>query len=122
MFYRDYVLAIINEFFDRYVNHECKIKIEIKWISTDSNLRKEACVDCGLCKLTCPVINYTYEKRKEYSNAQVGYAARNKDYNQRLISSSGSIFPVLAEYILERKGLVVGIAYDNYYNAEPCNL
>ena len=81
-------------------------------------VNQKACVDCGLCQLTCPVINYKYDKRKEYSNAQIGYAARNKDYDQRLISSSGSIFPVLAEYILERKGLVVGVAYDDIFNAE----
>lgn len=77
---------------------------------------QNACVDCGLCQATCPVIHYDYEKRKEYSDAQIGYAARNINYNQRLISSSGSIFPVLAEYVLEKGGIVVGIAYDEDFN------
>lgn len=80
-------------------------------------INQDACVDCGLCQDTCPVIHYDYEKRKVYSDAQIGYAARNKNYNQRLISSSGSIFPVLAEYFLEQGGIVVGVAYDEEYNA-----
>lgn len=80
-------------------------------------INQDACVDCGLCQDTCPVIHYDYEKRKVYSDAQIGYAARNKNYNQRLISSSGSIFPVLAEYVLEQGGIVVGVAYDEEYNA-----
>lgn len=78
---------------------------------------QNACVDCGLCQVICPVIHYDYEKRKVYCDAQIGYAARNKNYNQRLISSSGSIFPVLAEYVLEEGGIVVGVAYDKDYNA-----
>ena len=80
-------------------------------------INQESCVDCGLCQASCPVIHYDYAKRKEYSDAQIGYAARNKNYDQRLISSSGSIFPVLAEYIIEKGGVVVGIVYDEKFNA-----
>ena len=80
-------------------------------------INQEVCTDCGLCQATCPVIHYDYAKRRYYSNAQIGYAARNKNYNQRLISSSGSIFPVLADYIIEKGGVVVGVAYDEDYNA-----
>ncbi len=81
-------------------------------------INQDLCVDCGLCHVTCPVIHYDYGKRKDYSDAQIGYAARNKNYNQRLISSSGSIFPVLAEYVIEKEGVVVGVAYDDGYNAK----
>lgn len=81
-------------------------------------INQDACVDCGLCQSVCPVIQYDkrQEQRNEYNDAQVGYAARNRNYSQRLISSSGSIFPPIAEWILENNGVVVGAAYDDQFN------
>lgn len=81
-------------------------------------INQDACVDCGLCRSVCPVIQYDkrQEQRNEYNDAQVGYAARNRNYSQRLISSSGSIFPPIAEWILENNGVVVGAAYDDQFN------
>lgn len=81
-------------------------------------INQELCVDCGLCQSNCPVIHFNLEKHKSYSNAQLGFAARNRNLSQRLISSSGSIFPPIAEWILEQEGLVVGTAYDNVFNAK----
>lgn len=79
-------------------------------------INQNVCVDCGLCQASCPVVNYNYDKRIKYSDVQIGYAARNKNLEQRLISSSGSIFPVLAEYIIDKGGIVVGVAYDEQFN------
>ena len=83
-------------------------------------ITQDVCVDCGLCQSVCPVIQY--DKRQELrdanNDAQIGYAARNRNYAQRLISSSGSIFPPIAEWILEQKGLVIGAAYDKQFNVE----
>lgn len=81
-------------------------------------INQDACVDCGLCQANCPVIHFDLEKRKAYSNAQQGYAARNRNLPQRLVSSSGSIFPPIAEWILENGGVVVGTAYDENFNAK----
>ncbi len=81
-------------------------------------INQDTCMDCGLCQASCPVINYEYRKRKDYSDTQKGYAARNVNYEQRLISSSGSIFPVIAEYILDNGGIVVGVAYDEKFNTK----
>ena len=81
-------------------------------------INQDACVDCGLCQANCPVINFDFEKRKIYSKAQLGYAARNRNLTQRLVSSSGSIFPPIAEWILEQGGIVVGTAYDDDFNAK----
>ena len=78
----------------------------------------DTCVDCGLCQANCPVIHFDLEKRKAYSNSQQGYAARNLNMSQRLVSSSGSIFPPIAEWILENGGVVVGTAYDEDFNAK----
>lgn len=81
-------------------------------------INQEACVDCGLCQSVCPVLQYEKRKdvREKNSDAQIGFSARNKNYSQRLVSSSGSIFPPIAEWILDNNGLVVGAAYDNDFN------
>lgn len=81
-------------------------------------INKEACIDCGLCQAVCPVLQYDKRQTLRIANndAQIGYAARNKNYEQRLISSSGSIFPPIAEWILENNGIVVGVAYDDQFN------
>lgn len=81
-------------------------------------INQEACVDCGLCQSVCPVLQYENRKdiRVKNSDVQIGFSARNKNFSQRLVSSSGSIFPPIAEWILDNNGLVVGAAYDNDFN------
>lgn len=76
------------------------------------------CVNCDLCKKVCPVIHFDEIKDKveEDNSQQIAYAARNKNYEQRLISSSGGIFPVIAEYVLKKGGYVVGAAFDDNFN------
>lgn len=78
------------------------------------------CIDCGLCQKVCPPLHYEErtDKRLKKNSVQRGFAARNKNYEQRLISSSGSIFAVLAQYVLSMGGAVVGVAYDDIFNAE----
>lgn len=66
------------------------------------------CINCGLCKKICPVLNTKY--CKSISECYVGY---NKDKNERLNASSGSIFSLIADYILENNGIVVGASFDD---------
>ena len=82
-------------------------------------INQSSCIDCGLCQSVCPVLQYDKRQpqRSDNNDAQKGYAARNKNFEQRLISSSGSIFPPIAEFILENGGVVVGTAYDKHFNA-----
>lgn len=68
---------------------------------------QDKCIDCGLCKRTCPVLN-----TKENESINKCYVGYNKDSNERLNASSGSIFSLLANYILDNKGIVVGAAFD----------
>ena len=81
-------------------------------------VNQDRCIDCGACQTVCPVIQYDKRAEKRYANnnVQIGFVARNKHYEQRLISSSGSIFPHIATWILESGGIVVGAAYDEKYN------
>ncbi len=78
------------------------------------------CVDCGLCQIVCPVIQYSNknELRNDFCDIQRGYAARNVNIQQREISSSGSIFPPIAEWIIDKGGVVIGTAFDDSFNAK----
>ena len=67
----------------------------------------ETCVDCGLCEKVCPVINQDSEREP----LEV-YAAKNDDESIRLQSSSGGIFTLLAEKIIEDGGVVFGARFN----------
>ena len=69
----------------------------------------EKCVECGMCERACP-----WSKSVENPNAAnlqpKTVAAYAKDELVRLQSSSGGIFTVLAERVLDDDGVVVGVA------------
>lgn len=67
----------------------------------------DACIDCGLCEKVCPFI-HPYEERKP----KEVLAAINKDEEVRLQSSSGGIFTLLAESVIDEGGVVFGARYD----------
>lgn len=71
---------------------------------------RSLCVDCGLCERVCPIHNY-----EKHPQPELAYAACNRDVNERFRSSSGSIFSILARYVMERKGIVFGAAMDEHF-------
>ena len=72
-------------------------------------INKEKCINCGLCVKVCPQL-------KDIKNADEGfpqaYAMRNKNDEELKGSSSGGIFSIIANYVLENNGVVFGAAYD----------
>ena len=69
----------------------------------------EKCVKCGMCERACPWSNPVENPNiAEVSPKTV--AAYAKDESVRLQSSSGGIFTVLAESVLDDGGVVVGVA------------
>lgn len=64
------------------------------------------CVECGLCEKVCPVIHQE-EGRKPIDV----YAARNKNERIRIQSSSGGIFTVIAESVINSGGVVFGAKF-----------
>lgn len=65
------------------------------------------CIECGMCEEVCPVI-HPHEARIPTAV----YAAINRDERAREASSSGGIFPLLAEGILAEGGVVFGAAFN----------
>ena len=65
------------------------------------------CINCELCAQICPVIN-----SKPTINDPVAYAVINKNLNVRNNSSSGGVFSLIANLVLENKGVVFGAAFD----------
>ena len=74
-------------------------------------INKEKCIDCDMCKKVCPIIN-----KNEIENEPKAYACINKDEETRLKSSSGGIFTLLAETILDLKGVAFGAQFDSDFN------
>lgn len=60
------------------------------------NLKK--CINCGLCRKICS------NNPKKNSYKIKAYAAKNKDLNERLCSTSGGIFKIIANDIISRGG------------------
>jgi len=63
------------------------------------------CVNCNICEKVCPILS---DRTKNTHALQIGYAAYNSDEAIRLESSSGGVFTLLAEYILQNGGIVIG--------------
>ena len=74
---------------------------------------KEKCINCGLCEKVCPILNI-----KTIKNEPVAYACYNKIENIRKESSSGGIFTLLANKILEKDGVVFGASFNNEFMVE----
>lgn len=69
---------------------------------------KQSCTECGLCEKTCPILNLP-EQRTGKPDA---YAAFSPEDSIRIKSSSGGLFTLLAEDILQKGGVVFGAAFD----------
>ena len=68
---------------------------------------EKLCIDCGLCEKVCPFIH-----PKEARTPKHTYAAINNDEWIRMDSSSGGIFTLLAEQIINDGGVVFGARFD----------
>ena len=72
---------------------------------------KDKCIKCGKCKRVCPVLN-----NREIANKPKAYACINNNEEERIKSSSGGIFSLLAKNILDKKGVVFGAQFDDKWN------
>ena len=69
------------------------------------------CINCGLCEKVCPIIN-----KRESRKPKAVYAAKHKDDQIRLSSSSGGIFTALAESVIDDGGVVFGAKFNESWS------
>lgn len=68
---------------------------------------ENTCLNCGLCEKVCNEL-HPYDKREPLKV----FAAINKDEEVRLKSSSGGIFHIIAESVINEGGVVFGARFD----------
>lgn len=66
----------------------------------------DTCIHCKKCERVCPVLNHVPPVKKPLRT----FAAKNKDEDCRINSSSGGIFSALAEDVLGQGGIIFGAA------------
>ena len=74
---------------------------------------RNKCIDCGLCEKVCPWLN-TPEK----THCQEVLAVKNRNEEERMASSSGGVFILLAKMVLKKKGVVFGAVFDKNWEVE----
>lgn len=69
------------------------------------------CIDCGVCEKVCPVIQCKPDQPFEQS----AYLVQIKDEKIRRESTAGGAFTAISNYVLERRGVVFGVTYDEQF-------
>lgn len=68
------------------------------------------CINCNKCRMNCHILKN--ENNEEYK--QKIYALKNKNINERMSSTSGGAFSILAKKVFEKKGIVYGCEMKEY--------
>lgn len=77
-------------------------------------INQELCIDCGLCKKACAFQN-GYDTAQNFNIPYV-YAVKHADEKVRMTSTSGGVFTAIADYVLDKDGVVYGVAFDEDMN------
>ena len=77
-------------------------------------IREDSCINCDKCVKACPVIN----KPNKTVEPIETLSAINNNEAIRISSSSGGIFSLLAEWTIERGGVVFGAVFDEEWNVK----
>lgn len=76
---------------------------------------KSKCIECGLCEKVCPILSKSEGINKTIKKA---YACYNKRENERLQSSSGGVFILIAKEIIKKNGVVFGACFDDEFSVK----
>lgn len=71
------------------------------------------CISCTKCVSACPVL---HEEKIAINELQQIFAAVYNDQDKLNHSSSGAIFPLMAEWVIQQNGIVFGAAFDNEFD------
>lgn len=77
------------------------------------NIDISICINCGLCEKTCPIINV--QTRSTTNSTYTIISKNNKNLKE---SASGGSFTPLAEYVLNKGGVVFGAAFNHNMQVE----
>lgn len=78
------------------------------------SIDKEKCVNCGICKKVCPILNKTKNKKVD----QKGYIFQYNDNEIRKESTSGGFFTAIAEHVINSNGSVYGVSLNEHFVAK----
>lgn len=70
------------------------------------------CINCNLCEKICPA-NSSQEKKKIIQS----FGANAKNIELRKVSSSGGLFSLMAQYVIEAGGIVFGAVFSEDYQS-----
>jgi coenzyme F420-reducing hydrogenase beta subunit len=73
----------------------------------------DICTECSLCMKVCPIIN-----KVAVPNEPSAYACINNNETIRLESSSGGLFSLIAEQVIEDGGVVFGASFNKEFEVE----
>ena len=90
--------------------NECISMIENEEGFLFPRIDNKACNECGLCEKACPAVEENILKIFHEPAVNV-YAAWNNNLQERMNSSSGGVFPILAKTVLNNGGTVYGCAW-----------
>jgi len=89
----------------------------------------DKCIKCGLCLKVCPInaaedlkirrledLQQTQQNTKTKNKVLEVYATKNKNIEEQLKSSSGGMFSIFANYVLEQNGIVFGASFDSNWS------
>ena len=75
------------------------------------------CVECGLCRKVCPILN----PMEKHPKTESPLAVISKSEELRRKSSSGGMFSLLASWVLRNKGVVYGAVFNDRYEVYHCS-
>ena len=80
-----------------------------------ANVDQTVCIDCKRCLSVCPALNLP---EKENLNSPQLFAFQASDYGVLERSSSGGVFQLLAESVIDNGGFVVGVAWSDGFSCK----
>lgn len=77
-------------------------------------IQESACIHCGLCEKSCPVLHTVGQWGTEPAKAKA-FCVQHQDEAVRFASTSGGIFTALCDWIFRHDGIVFGASFDTSF-------
>jgi len=72
----------------------------------------QLCNDCGVCQKICPISTAPLSAKEDN---WLSFAAWSSDIKTRMMSSSGGAFQEIAKVIIDKGGIIFGVAWDDLF-------